>query len=71
MLLLNDETGPGAEVKEIASKYSEDHEEIVLDIVCQWIKGRGQPVSWNVLIEVLKLSGLRTLASQIEYGLNN
>ena len=51
VLLLNDETG--ATIKAIASECCGDPEQIILEIVKQWMEGKGRPVSWDVFIHVL------------------
>ena len=66
--LLNDETG--AEVSAIVTKYHGDAEQINLEVLRLWIRGRGKPLSWNILIGVLKEIGLDTLASDIKNGLH-
>ena len=58
ILLLNDETG--AEVNAIVSKYREDAEQINLEILRLWIEGKGKPLSWDMLVDVLKATGLNT-----------
>ena len=68
VLILNDETG--AEVSAIVTKYHEDAAQINLEILRLWIGGRGKPLSWNILIGVLKEIGLDTLASDIKNGLH-
>ena len=69
ILLLNDETG--AEVNAIVSKYREDAEQINLEILRLWIEGKGKPLSWDMLIDVLKATGLNTLAEDINAGLQH
>ena len=64
VLLLNDETG--AEVSTIATRYRDDAEQINLEILRLWIGGKGKPLSWNMLIDVLKATGLNTLAGDIQ-----
>ena len=68
ILLLNDETG--AEVRTIATKYHQDAEQINLEILSLWIEGKGKPLSWDVLIDVLKAIGLSSLAKDIDTGLS-
>ena len=68
VLLLNDKTG--AEVSTIVTKYHGDAEQINLEILRLWIGGRGKPLSWNILISVLKEIGLDNLASGIKNGLH-
>ena len=67
ILLLNDENG--VYINTIVSKYRENAEKINLEILRLWIAGRGKPVSWDVLVEVLKDIGLETLARDIKDGL--
>ena len=59
ILLLNDETG--AEVRTITTKFHEDADQINLEILRLWIEGKGKPLSWDVLIDVLKGIGLTVL----------
>ena len=66
--LLNDETG--AEIEAIVSKYREEAEEINLKILRLWIGGKGKPLDWDNLIQVLKAIGLGTLAGDIWEGLH-
>ena len=68
ILLLNDETG--AEINTIALKYGEDAELINLEILRRWIEGRGKPLSWDTLIDILLRIGLHTLASDIKDALH-
>lgn len=50
ILLLNDETG--AEINTIALKYGKDAELINLEILRRSIEGRGNPLSWDTLIDL-------------------
>ena len=68
ILLLNDETG--AEVRTIVTKHHEDADQINLEILSLWIQGKGKPLSWDVLIDVLKTIGLGTLTEDTENGLH-
>ena len=68
VLLLNDETG--AEVSAIATRYRDDAEQINLEILRLWIGGKGKPLSWDTLIDVLRAVGLATLAGDIQESLN-
>ena len=68
ILLLNDETG--AEVRKITTRYHEDADQINLEILRLWIEGKGKPLSWDVLIDVLKVIGLSSLAKDIDSGLS-
>jgi len=67
--LLNDETGE--EIEAIVSKYREESEEINLKILRLWMRGKGKPLDWDNLIQVLKTIGLGTLASDIQAGLDH
>jgi len=67
--LLNDETGE--EIEAIVSRYREKPEEVNLKILSHWIGGKGKPLDWDNLIQVLKAIGLGTLASDIEDGLQH
>ena len=67
ILLLNDETG--AEVRTIVTKHHEAADQINLEILSLWIQGKGKPLSWSVLINVLKSIELPILAKDIENGL--
>jgi len=69
VLLLNDETG--AEISAIATKYRDNAEQINLEILRLWIGGKGKPFSWDMLIDVLKATGLNTLASDIQNSLQH
>ena len=68
VLLLNDQTG--AEVSTIVAKYHGDAEQINLENLRLWIGGRGKPLSWDILIGVLKEIGLGNLSSDIKNGLH-
>ena len=63
VLLLNDATG--AEVNSIATNYRDDAEQINPQILRLWIGGKGRPLSWYTLIDVLTKIGLNTLAGDI------
>ena len=63
--LLEDDTG--ARTRSIAFKHRDDAEQINMEVLRQWINGRGkQPVTWKTLTEVLRDSELNTLAGDIE-----
>ena len=48
-------------------KHQRDAEQISMEILQEWASGRGrQPVSWEILTEVLREVKLRQLASDIE-----
>ena len=64
ILLLEEKTG--GRVSAIAHKHNYDYEQTSLEILEDWISGRGkQPVTWNTLIEVLYDVELSTLAREI------
>ena len=65
--LLNDETGE--EIDAVVAKCREDAEQINFEILKLWVRGKGKPLSWDVLIDVLNDVGLGTLASDIKDGL--
>ena len=69
ILLLNDETA--AEVTAIVNERRENAADINLEILRLWIGGKGKPLSWNTLINVLEDIGLGTLASDIQVGLQH
>ena len=69
VLLLNDETG--AEVNAITTQYRNNAQQINLEILSLWIGGKGQPLSWDTLINVLKAIGLNTLAGDIQDSLQH
>ena len=63
--LLDDRNG--SRVKIMARKHHDDAEQINMEIIQEWLIGRGkQPVSWATLVEVLHDIELSTLASEIE-----
>ena len=55
----------------ITTQYQDDVELINLEILRQWIGGKGKPLSWDALIDALKGTGLNTLASDIQDGLHH
>ena len=64
ILLLDDKKG--AITKAIIEQYHEDAAKINREILCRWIEGKGMPVRWATIIEVLKNIGLNELAREIE-----
>ena len=69
VLLLNDESG--AEVNAIVKEHRGNAADINFEILSRWIEGKGQPLSWDTLINVLQHIGLGTLASDIKDGLHH
>ena len=64
ILLLEDKTG--AHVRSLIKKHHEDSESINLEIVQEWLQGRGaKPVSWRTLTRILKAVKLTVLAQDI------
>ena len=66
--LLNDKTG--AEVNAIATQYRGNAQQINFEILRLWIGGKGKPLSWDALIDVLKAIGLNTVAGDIQDSLH-
>ena len=65
ILLLEERTGES--VSALACKHMHNSEQICIEILEEWIAGRGKhPVTWNTLIEVLHDAELSTLAREIE-----
>jgi len=63
-ILLQDRTG--SRVKVMAQKYLNDPERINTEILQEWLLGRGKlPVTWAILVDVLRDIGLSTLADSI------
>jgi len=63
--LLDDRTG--SKVKIMECKHHYDAEQINMEILREWLAGRGkQPVTWTTLVEVLRDIELSTLAGEIE-----
>ena len=64
ILLLEDKTG--AHVRSLIKKYHEDSESINIEIVQEWLQGRGaKPVSWRTLTRILKAVKLTVLTQDI------
>ena len=63
-LLLEDETGQ--KVKNMESKHHSDPSKINTLILEEWLNGKGKkPVTWAILVEVLRDIELSTLANNI------
>ena len=70
ILLLEDKTG--AHVQGLIKKHSGDCESINMEIVQEWLQGRGaNPVSWRTLTKILKAVKLAVLAQDIINTLSN
>ena len=63
ILLLVDDTGQI--VESIVHEHQRDAELINLKILQKWINGVGQPVSWDMLAQVLKDIQLNELAQRV------
>ena len=65
LFLLEDDTG--ANIDSIAHKHINDAEKINMEVLQQWINGKGKhPVTWTTLIQVLRDIELSVLAGEIE-----
>ena len=65
LFLLNDDTG--ARIDSIAHKYENDVERINMEVLQQWIAGKGKhPVTWKTLTGILFDIELSVLAQEIE-----
>ena len=63
ILLLEDKTG--AHVRSLVTKHSKDCESINMEIVQEWLQGRGANPSWRTLTRILKAVKLTVLAQDI------
>ena len=66
-LLLNDTKGEVT--RSIIKNHGPDTIDIISEIFQQWIEGKGMPVKWATLIEVLKDIRLVELAREVEQTL--
>ena len=65
LFLLEDDTG--ARIHSLAFKHMNDAEQINVEVLQQWINGRGKhPVTWKTLTQVLRDLELSRLAGEIE-----
>ena len=69
VLLINDETG--AEVNAVTTQHRDNAQQTNLEILRLWIGGKGKPLSWDTLINVLKAIGLNNLAGDIQESLQH
>ena len=67
-LLLNDQTG--AQVDNIEDELRGNPERINKRILQYWLQGKGQPVTWETLLETLRACSLNELADQIQASIN-
>ena len=67
-ILLNDDDG--AIVDQITNDYHYKSQDIVLEIIKRWLRGKGkEPVSWRSLIEALNNLEMMELATHMEGAL--
>ena len=64
MLLLNDMSGERVEALEF--KCVEDPDRMEVKILEEWLKGKGLPVTWESLVQVLRDIDLSFLADKIQ-----
>ena len=64
ILLLEDETGQ--KVRSMEIKHHFDPSNINTQILEEWIKGKGKPLTWDTLTEVLCDTKLTTIATDIK-----
>ena len=67
-LLLNDETGDKIAV--MREKFMRDPEKITLEVLREWLAGKGVEVSWESLIATLRKIKLQLMADQIQIALD-
>ena len=53
----------------ITTQYRDNAQQINLEILRIWIGGKGKPLSWDTLINVLQAIGLNNLADDIKDNL--
>ena len=63
-ILLNDEDGSLLETMQDDCHYKCDR--INCNILCDWVRGKGRPVTWRVLIETLRTCNLNEIANKIQ-----
>ena len=56
----------GSAIRSIEEDSHRRPERVILRILQNWLEGKGQPVTWRSLIEVLRECGLNILAFEIE-----
>ena len=62
--LLQDPTG--THLRDLEHQLFRNGEEINKHILTEWLEGKGRPVTWATLVEVLNIIGMGELAKQIE-----
>ncbi len=51
----------------LVHKHRSDPKPILREIVRLWLEGKGQPVSWQALVNTLRDIGLTALAERIQF----
>ena len=68
VLLLEDDSGDKMAV--MREKFRGDPEKITMEVLREWLAGKGVEVSWDSLIATLKKSKLQLMAKQIQMALD-
>ncbi|CAI8020132.1 hypothetical protein GBAR_LOCUS12047, partial [Geodia barretti] len=66
--LLQDDLGNKMEI--IRKRVREDPEEMAMEVLREWLQGKGVEVSWESLIATLRKSKLKLMADQIQIALD-
>ena len=66
-ILLKDRIG--SQIDAIEHNCRDSSERIVIDILKEWLKGKGKPVTWDTLIETLQRTKLGVLADNLQKSL--
>ena len=69
VLLLDDETGDKMAI--MREKFMRDPEKITMEVLREWLAGKGVEVSWESLIATLRKSKLKLMADQIQIALRS
>ena len=68
VLLLDDETGDKMAI--MREKFMRDPERVTMEVLREWLAGKGVEVSWESLITTLRKSKLKLMADQIQIALD-
>ena len=68
VLLLDDETGDKMAI--MREKFMRDPERVTMEVLREWLAGKGVEVSWESLIATLRKSKLKLMADQIQIALD-
>ena len=68
VLLLDDETGDKMAI--MREKFMRDPERVTMEVLREWLAGKGVEVSWESLIATLRNSKLKLMADQIQIALD-